>query len=81
MCLAVPMRLTRREGPVGWAEVQGISREVRLDLVPEVQPGDWLIVHAGYAIEVLDEEEARESLEMALLAAGDPEAQNGGQGP
>ncbi|HOU53558.1 MAG TPA: HypC/HybG/HupF family hydrogenase formation chaperone [Myxococcota bacterium] len=78
MCLAVPMRLVRRDGPVGWAEVQGISREVRLDLVPEVRPGEWLIVHAGYAIEVLDEEEARESLEMALRASEDPGTVGGG---
>ena len=63
MCLAVPMRLVERDGPVGVAEVGGVRCEVRLDLV-EAEIGQSLIVHAGYAIQVLDEEEAEERLEL-----------------
>jgi hydrogenase expression/formation protein HypC len=71
MCLAVPMRLVSATGPEGRAEVQGIARAVRLDLVPGAAVGDWLIVHAGYAIQVLDEAEAAEMLEMVAVALGD----------
>ncbi len=62
MCLAIPMQLVEAKGLVGKAELHGVSREVMLDLVPEARPGDYLIVHAGYAIQVLDEVEARETL-------------------
>lgn len=66
MCLGVPMRLTSVEGREGKAELEGVSRRVALDLVPDARLGDFVIVHAGYAIQVLDEASARETL--ALLA-------------
>ncbi len=68
MCLAVPMRLVSIDGAAGRAEVQGVGRDVRLDLVPGVRIGDWLIVHAGYAIQVLDEAEAAETMAMVAVA-------------
>lgn len=71
MCLAVPMRLISVTGSpadvtsqqVGVVESGGVQKRVRLDLVdrwPEV--GDYVIVHAGFAIQVLDEKEAQISL-------------------
>lgn len=60
------MRLIFVEGPVGKAELEGVAREVMLDLVPDAKVGDYVIVHAGYAIQTLDEQAARETL--ALLA-------------
>lgn len=64
MCLAVPVRLLTREGD--WGEVQsgGARLRVALHFVPEAGPGDWVLLHAGAAIAVLDEEEARESLSL-----------------
>lgn len=74
MCLGVPMRLTAIEGREGKAELEGISRKVGLDLVPGARPGDYVIVHAGYAIQVLDEASARETLELlAQVGALEPE--------
>jgi hydrogenase expression/formation protein HypC len=64
MCLAVPMRLERCAGRVGVASLDGVTRELRLDLV-EAREGDWVLVHAGYAIQVLDEAAAAET--WALL--------------
>ncbi len=64
MCLAVPMRLAEVDGPFGQAEVDGIGRRVRLDLVPDARVGDYVIVHAGFAIEVLDEQAAQETLAL-----------------
>lgn len=75
MCLAVPMKLLRREGNLGIAQMGGIRTQVRLDLV-DVEPGQSLIVHAGFAIQVLDEEAAAERIELlrqiALLNDEEP---------
>lgn len=64
MCLAVPMKLIERTGNSGIAEISGIKREVRLDLLPDAQTGDYLIIHAGFAIQRLDEKEAEETLSL-----------------
>ena len=63
MCLAIPMKLVARDGQSGTAEISGVTRKVALDLLPEAEIGDYLIVHAGYAIQRLDEAEANEILE------------------
>lgn len=63
MCLAVPARILRREGSIGVAERSGLEIEVDLSLLPEAKVGDCVIVHVGIGLSVLDEQEARESLE------------------
>ncbi len=64
MCLAVPMRLIEKKENTGIAEIAGVKKDVRLDLLPDVQVGDYVIVHAGFAIQQLDEEEANETLDL-----------------
>ena len=64
MCLGVPMKLTELHGREGKAELDGVSRKVALDLVPDAKLGDYVIVHAGYAIQILDEASAKETLEL-----------------
>ena len=65
MCLAVPMKLIEiKEGQLGVAELDGVRCEVNFSLLENVAPGDYLIVHAGFAIEKLDEEEALKQLEL-----------------
>lgn len=66
MCLGVPMKLVSVEGRQGKAELDGVSRKIGIDLVPTAKVGDYVIVHAGYAIQILDEQSAQETL--ALLA-------------
>ncbi len=65
MCLAIPMRLERLL-PEGKALVQqdGLEAVVDVSLVLNPQPGDYLIIHAGYAIETLDPAEAGERLKL-----------------
>ena len=63
MCLAVPGKVVEIKGNIGIVDFGGIKREVRLDLLPEVKVGDYVIVHTGFAIEKLDEERAKEILE------------------
>jgi hydrogenase expression/formation protein HypC len=64
MCLAVPMVLVKRDGDFGTVEVDGVQREVSLQLEPDAALGDYVLVHAGYAIGRVDPEEARITLEM-----------------
>ena len=63
MCLAVPLKIVEKNGADGVGEFDGVRRRVRLDFVPQAQMGDYVIVHAGFAIEKLDEQQARENLE------------------
>jgi len=66
MCLAIPGKvLSIDEGPGRLARVQfgGITRTASLDLVPEAGIGDYVLVHVGFAISKIDEEEARKTME------------------
>ncbi len=58
------MKLLEKEGETGWVESGGLRRQVSLALVPDAQPGQWVIVHAGFAIETMSEQEATETLDM-----------------
>jgi len=64
MCLAIPMRIVEIEGVTGVADVDGVARKVRLDLLPEVYLGDYVLVHAGLAIARVDAAEAEETLSL-----------------
>ena len=70
MCLAVPMKLVERRNALGVAEIDGVRREVSLMLQPEAKVGEYLLVHAGYAIGVIDEAEASETLALLRQGAG-----------
>ena len=75
MCLAIPMQLTDIQGPQGTVNTGGVSCDIRLDLVEAPRVGDYVLVHAGYAIAVLDEAEAQETLALLTeLGALGPEA-------
>jgi len=64
MCVALPCRLIEIEGNRGVAEIGGSRVKTRLDMLPDVQLGDYVLVHAGFAIQKVDEEEAHRTLEM-----------------
>ena len=64
MCLAVPVLIKSIDGREAEAEIGGISRRVSLWLTPEAKVGDYVLVHTGYAINVLDQEEAEETLKL-----------------
>ncbi len=63
MCLAVPLKLIEINGNDAVGEALGMRRAVRVDFIPEPKPGDYVMVHAGFAIERLAEEQALEDLE------------------
>ena len=64
MCLAVPMKVVEIEGAVARVEEAGVRRLARVDLIEGVKVGDYVIVHAGIAIERLDRKEAEETLRL-----------------
>jgi len=63
MCLAVPMKVIEIDGPMAQVEEGGVRRAARIDLV-EAKVGDYVIVHAGIAIDRLEPEEAAETLKL-----------------
>jgi len=64
MCLAVPMKLLDRDDFEGTVELDGIRRTVSLMLLPDAAVGEHLLVHAGYAIGTINEEEAARTLDL-----------------
>lgn len=64
MCLSVPGKIVKIQENVGTVEIGSIKREVFLHLVPEVTIGEYILIHAGCAIETIDEEEANKTLEL-----------------
>jgi len=66
MCLAIPMKIIsiRPDGCTGSAEYDGIVRDVNLTLVDKLKVGDYVIIHAGFAIEKFNVEEAEKQLEL-----------------
>jgi len=64
MCLAVPVIIQSIEGTQGTVELGGVKRTISLMLTPEASVGNYVLVHAGYAIGIVDEEEAKETLRL-----------------
>ncbi len=62
MCLAIPSKVVSIDGDLGVIDVQGVNRNVSLSLLEKVTVGDYVLIHAGFAINVVDENEAAESL-------------------
>ena len=63
MCLAVPLKLIEINGKDAVGEAMGMRRAVRVDFIPQPKLGDYVMVHAGFAIERLEEAQALEDLE------------------
>lgn len=62
MCLAVPLKIKSVDGNTAVCEAIGLTREVRVDFIDDPQPGQYVIVHAGFAIERLPEQQALEDI-------------------
>jgi hydrogenase expression/formation protein HypC len=74
MCLGVPMQVKTIENEVAVCEIDGVQREASLMMIDDVQVGDYVLIHAGFAIEKINEDEAqltlqalREALDMGLV--------------
>lgn len=64
MCLAVPLRIISIEGKMGIGELGGVKRKISLMLLDKVKVGDYVLLHAGFAINRLETKEAEELLQL-----------------
>ena len=64
MCLAIPSKITKIEDNMATIDVDGVRREASLLLLEDARVGDYVIVHAGFAIQKLDESAAQETLDL-----------------
>lgn len=65
MCLAIPGKVVEREeGNLATVDIMGVTRQVSLDLTPTAKAGDYVLIHAGFAIEVVDPEYAQETIDL-----------------
>ena len=65
MCLAVPMKITEiKDDGMATVTAMGAVRDIALDLTPQAEVGDFVLVHAGFAIEIVDRQYAEETLEL-----------------
>jgi len=64
MCLAIPMEIKSIDGDTATCEMDGVRVNASVALVPHAKVGDYAIIHAGFAIEILDEKEALETLKL-----------------
>lgn len=69
MCLAIPMKVIEVAGNMARVDQSGVSRDVRIDFVSGVEVGDYVLVHAGIAIERVRPEEAEETLKLIRMIA------------
>jgi len=77
MCLAVPARVTEmRDGLLGLVELGGVVREASFMLLPDAAVGDYVLLHAGYALQKVDTAEAEETLRLLaeMVEAAEAEA-------
>jgi hydrogenase expression/formation protein HypC len=76
MCLAIPARVIQIEEGLGLVELGGVVREASFMLLPDAQVGDYVLLHAGYALQKVDEWEAEETMRLLaeLAEAGRAEA-------
>lgn len=73
MCLAVPVKITSIAGEYAQTEIAGLRRKVSIALTPQAKVGDYVLLHTGYAIAVIDEAEAEETLRILEEIAGPSE--------
>jgi len=66
MCLAIPGKVESVEHPFAVVDFSGTKKKVRIDLLDDVKPGEYVLVHVGFAIEKVDEKEAKELEEMLI---------------
>ena len=64
MCLAIPASIKSIKGQQAIADIEGVTRDISLQLTPEAKVGDYVLLHTGYAISIIDAAEAAETLKL-----------------
>ncbi|MFA5031915.1 MAG: HypC/HybG/HupF family hydrogenase formation chaperone [bacterium] len=82
MCLGIPVEVVKiNDEETALIELTGVQKEINIQLVPQVKIGDWVILHAGFAIEIIDEKEAEKTLDSfrELMEASKAATKNRGE--
>ena len=66
MCLAIPAKIVAINGMMATASMMDVKKEISLMMVDNIQVGDYVLVHVGYALQKIDEEEANKTMEILL---------------
>jgi hydrogenase expression/formation protein HypC len=67
MCLAIPAKVIEKlENNMARVDIMGVQRTVSLDMTPEATTDDYVLVHAGFALQVVSEEDAKETLDLLM---------------
>jgi hydrogenase expression/formation protein HypC len=64
MCLAIPALIKSIKGQQAVADIEGVTRDISIQLTPEAKVGDYVLLHTGYAINIIDADEAEETLKL-----------------
>jgi hydrogenase expression/formation protein HypC len=64
MCLAIPALIKSIKGQLAVADIEGVTRDISIQLTPEAKVGDYVLLHTGYAIGIIDAAEAEETLKL-----------------
>ena len=62
MCLAIPAKILSIDGTAAHCEMSGVTKDIDVSLTPEAKAGDWVIVHVGFALQVIDAQKAAATL-------------------
>jgi len=71
VCLALPARILERTGDDAWVQLGDARLKINLVMTPEAQPDDWVLVHAGFAIQEVTEDDARETWDVIQAIQAD----------
>lgn len=64
MCLGIPLKIVEINGKEACGELNGVRRKIRVDLIENLKLGDYVMVHAGFALEVMKEAQAKDTLKI-----------------
>ena len=64
MCLGIPLKIVEINGKEAFGELNGVKKKIRVDLIKDLKIGDYVMVHAGFALEVMKEEQAKDTLKI-----------------
>lgn len=79
MCLAIPALIKKINGEQAEVDIDGTTREISLQLTPEAKEGDYVLLHTGYAISIIDAAEAEETLDIFREIASYGDAVSGSE--
>ena len=71
MCLAIPGKLVEKiTEEKGLVDLGGVKKEIALNFIPEVEIGEWVLIHTGFGLEIISEEDALETINLLQQAYG-----------